>query len=128
MKIKTFYCYREFNIVVDEAKLVHDLRRGLGRQIVDVDIIANAMKEADISGDGQLTSGQVEDVLTETNIKIDRTVLKRWMKFARQNGLTTISIAKLLHLLQRSVNPMLSLQKGTFTEMHYFESASSRLQ
>ena len=115
MKNKTFYCYREFNIVVDEAKLVHDLRRGLGRQIVDVDIIANAMKEADVSGDGQLTSEQVEDVLTETNIKIDRTVLKRWMNFARQNGLTTISIAKLLHLLQRSVNPMLSLQKGTIT-------------
>ena len=98
--------FREFHAIVDDAKLVYDLRRTLGKQVVDVDILATTMKELDKTGDDQITFDQVESVLRTLCIQLDKMVMTRWMKAARTAGPTFCSIARLVNLLSKAANPV----------------------
>ena len=97
---------RELNTLVEEAKLVHDLRRSLGKQIVDVDIVTNMMKTLDNTGEDQLTFDQVESVLDNVNIKLDKMVMTRWMKASRTAAVSSCSITRLVQILHKAANPV----------------------
>ena len=94
------------NTLVEEAKLVHDLRRSLGKQIIDVDITANMMKNLDRTAEDQLTFDQVESVLDTVNIKLDKMVMTRWMKAARTAAVSSCSITRLVQILHKAANPV----------------------
>ena len=98
--------FRKFNAVIEDAKLVYDLRQSLGKQIVDMDILANTMKELDKTGDDQITFDQVESVLRTVNIQLDKMVMTRWMTAARTSGVTSCSTAKLVIILHKAANPV----------------------
>ena len=53
-------------MLVNEAKLVHDIRQSLGKQIIDVDVIANTMNDLDMENEEQITFKQIESVLEDT--------------------------------------------------------------
>ena len=94
------------NTLVEEAKLVYDLRHSLGKQIVDVDITANMMKTLDKSGEDQLTFDQVESVLDTVHVKLDKMIMTRWMKAARTAAVSSCSITSLVQMLHKAAYPV----------------------
>ena len=77
---------REINGKVDETELLYNLQKTLGKQIIDVDMLENAIRELDKKGDDQITFSQVESVLHKTSIQVDKMVLTNWMKTSRTTG------------------------------------------
>lgn len=111
--------FSKCSAVAEDVKLVNDLRQSLGKRIVDVDILENAMRELDKTKDDQITFGQVESVLHKAGIQLDQITLTRWMEASRTTRttwVTSCSISKLIQILQKSTNPEknLYLERGTF--------------
>ena len=106
MLLNIFTFFRDFNEVVDEVQLIHDLSQNLRKQVIDVDILENSLKEQDKTGDDQITFDQVESVLSTFHIQLDRMVMIRWMKAARTAGLSSCSIASLVAIISKAVNPI----------------------
>ena len=103
-------------MLVNEAKLVHDIRHSLGKQIIDVDVIANTMNDFDMENEEQITFKQVESVLEDLDIKMDKLVLERWMNASRTIG-TYCSISRLVQILHKAVNPVYKLSRGKSIHM-----------
>ena len=61
----------------EEARLVGELRKGLGRQLVDREILSTNLKERAKNGEDQVTGGQVELSLRAQGLRLDRGVLNR---------------------------------------------------
>ena len=100
------YCSRKLSLLVEDAKLLHDLRRHLRNHILDIDIVANRFLELSVAND-QITFDKVVKVLREHNIELDRGVLSRWIKYSRGSASATCSIDKLTDILRRAADPLL---------------------
>ena len=111
------FVVRERNTEVDEAELVYDLQKTLGKQIIDVDMLENTMRELDKKGDDQITFAQVESVLHKYSLNVDKMVLTRWMKAARTTGVSSCSILKFIQMLRAATNPIhnINFERGYFT-------------
>ena len=95
-------------MLVNEAKLVHDIRQSLGRQIIDVDVIANTLNDLDTDNEDQISFKKVESVLKSVNINIDKAVMDRWMNAARTIG-SSCAISRLIQILHKAANPVYKL-------------------
>lgn len=97
-------------MLVEDAKLINDLRNNLRHQILDIDVVANRFMELSVTND-QITFDQVVKVLRENNIEFDRNLLSRWIKHSRTSSSVTCSIDKLTDALRRAVDPILELEE-----------------
>ena len=100
------HCSRKLSLLVEDAKLLHDLRRHLRNHILDIDIVANRFLELSVAND-QITFDKVVKVLREHNIELDRGLLSRWIKYSRGSASATCSIDKLTDILRRAADPLL---------------------
>ena len=115
------YRFRKLSLLVDDAKLLHDLRRHLRHHILDIDIVANRFLELSVAND-QITFDKVVKVLREHNIELDRGLLSRWIKYSRGSASATCSIDKLTDILRRAVDPLLEqleLEDRVVQFLHY---------
>ena len=100
------HCSRKLSLLVEDAKLLNDLRRHLRNHILDIDIVANRFLELSVAND-QITFDKVVKVLREHNIELDRGLLSRWIKYSRGSASATCSIDKLTDILRRAADPLL---------------------
>ena len=100
-----------------EAELVYDLQKGLSKQIIDVDMLENIMRELDKKGNDQITFSQVESVIHNSCIQVDKMVLTNWMKAARTTGVSSCSILKFIWMLQAATSSIhnINFERGYFT-------------
>ena len=92
-------------MLVEDAKLINDLRNNLRHQILDIDMVANRFMELSVTND-QITFDQVVKVLRENNIEFDRNLLSRWIKHSRTSSNSMCSIDKLTDILRRAIDPI----------------------
>ena len=102
---------------MDEAELVYDLQKTLGKQIIDVDMLENTMRELDKKGDDQITFAQVESILHNSCIQVDKMALINWMEAASSTGVSSCSILKFIQMLRAATNPIhnINFERGYFT-------------
>ena len=105
-------------MLVEDAKLINDLRNNLRHQIIDIDVVANRFMELSVTND-QITFDQVVKVLRENNIEFDRNLLSRWIKHSRTCSSVTCSIDKLTDALRRAVDPILELEEDHNADQEY---------
>ena len=86
-----------------------------------MDVIANTMNDLDMENEEQITFKQVESVLEDVNIKMDKLVLERWMNASRTIG-TNCSISRLVQLLHKAVNPVYKLNLSRSKVIHMEKS------
>ena len=98
-------------MLVEDAKLINDLRNSLRHQILDIDVVANRFMELSVTND-QITFDQVVKVLRENNVEFDRNLLSRWIKHSRTSSSVTCSIDNLTDMLRRAVDPVLELEEA----------------
>ena len=110
-KIISHYFLRKFAMLVEDAKLINDLRNSLRHQILDIDVVANRFMELSVTND-QITFDQVVKVLRENNVEFDRNLLSRWIKHSRTSSSVTCSIDNLTDMLRRAVDPVLELEEA----------------
>ena len=102
---------------MDEAELVYYLQKTLGKQIIDVDMLENAMRELDKKGDDQITFSELESVLHEFSIQVDKMVRTNWMEASRTTRVSSCSILKFIKMLRAATSPIhnLNFDRGYFT-------------
>ena len=105
-------------MLVEDAKLINDLRNNLRHQILDIDMVANRFMELSVTND-QITFDQVVKVLRENNIEFDRNLLSRWIKHSRTSSSVTCSIDRLTDALRRAVDPILELEDDHHGDQEY---------
>ena len=105
-------------MLVEDAKLINDLRNNLRHQILDIDMVANRFMELSVTND-QITFDQVVKVLRENNIEFDRNLLSRWIKHSRTSSSVTCSIDRLTDALRRAVDPILELEEDHHEDQDY---------
>ena len=99
---------------MDEAELVYDLQKGLGKEILDVDMLENAMRELDKKGDyifrGRICSPGVQ-------YPYGKMVRFNWMEPARTTRVSSCSILKFIKMLRAPTGPIhnLNFERGYFT-------------
>ena len=90
----------------EEAKLIIDLEKNLGKQVVDIDMLANTLREKDHNGTDQISVQVVEKVVKMVGIKLDSIVMQRWLKVAGGPVAGTCTISHLIEIMRKATNPL----------------------
>ena len=92
-------------MLVEDAKLLNDLKQVFKNKVLDIDIFANRCIELSVVND-QITFDKIIQVLNENNIEFDRNLLSRWIKYSRTSSNHSCSIDKLTSILRRATDPL----------------------
>ena len=76
---------RELSLLVEDAKLLNDLRQFLKHRILDVDVFANRCLELTNSHD-QISFEKIIQILNENNLQLDRNILRNKTKLLLKKG------------------------------------------
>ena len=87
-----------------ESSLVTDLSRALEGTAVEVERLAEVMRRKDHYGNDQLSGQQVQDSLRSLSLRLDKSLVNRWMKAADMIGRGIYSIPVLLDILKLAIN------------------------
>ena len=99
-----FSC-REWSIQ-EEAKLIVDLEKSLGKQVIDIDMLSNTLREKDHKGTDQISSQVVDKALKSVGIELDKLVMQRWIKAAGGTGAGTCKISLLIEIMRKATSPL----------------------
>ena len=83
-----------------ESSLVEDMSRALDNSSVEMERLAEVMRSKDHYGNDQLSGQQVQDSLRQVGLKLDKSLVSRWMKSADMIGRGIYSIPVLLDILK----------------------------
>ena len=83
-----------------------DLETSLGKQVIDIDMLANTMREKDHKGTDLISSQSVENCVKSVGIKLDKQVMQRWIKAADGTGKGTCKISLLIDIMRKATNPL----------------------
>ena len=114
----------------EEAKLIIDLEKNLGKQVIDLDMLANTLREKDHNGTDQISAQVVDKVVKMVGIKLDSIVMQRWLKSASGPVAGTCTISHLIEIMRKATNPLnevknlegLTLKSMLSKIVHYFLS------
>ena len=80
------------SIVQEELKLKESLQNIVGKNVVDVEMLANLLSEKDHNSLGRLHASHVSDCMKTIGIELDKTLLGRIIKFTEvKRGVCSIS-------------------------------------
>jgi len=98
----------------DDARLMADLSRSVGNQIIDMDRLAMVMREKDHYGNEQVSSQQAWASLSTCLIVLEKPVFNRWLQSADMAGRGIYSIPVLLDALETAIStaPPLPIHKS----------------
>lgn len=112
-----------------ENDLITDLAQALGDQFRQVERLAEVMRGKDHYGNDQLSGQQIQDSLRQVGIRIDKTVLNKWIKSADMIGKGIFSIPVLLETMTNAArvaeNGQLSNQSGKMARRHKSDISKS---
>ena len=100
-----YHYVRGLDPAIIDSKFLLDLQVNIGKQIIDVEILENTMRELDKNGENQIQFAQVESILQKSNLKLDEKIITAWMKAAQTTGVGSCSISKLSEIIQTATNP-----------------------
>ena len=86
-----------------ESSLVTDLSRALEGTAVEVERLAEVMRRKDHYGNDQLSGQQVQDSLRSLSLRLDKSLVTRWMKAADMISRGIYSIPVLLDILKLAI-------------------------
>ena len=94
---------------------MHDIQDTIDKQIIDVDMMENNMKEMN-QDNGDLI--QLEDaeyiIQQQSSIRLEKHVISKWIEAAQMTAGKSCSITKLIKILREATEPIytLSVEKG----------------
>ena len=86
--------------------MIADLEKNLGKQVVDIDMLANTLREKDRNGTDQIPAQVVDKVVKSVGITLDNLVMQRWLKAAGGKVAGTCTISLLIEIMRKATNPL----------------------
>ena len=98
--------FREW-IIQDEERLVLDLGKTIGKQVLDLDLLLSTMREKDPNETDQISVKTVQEIIQNIGIQLDPHVIQRWIKAATVTAdKDSCNISHLIDIMKRANNPL----------------------
>ena len=95
--------------------VVHDIQDNIDKQIIDVDMMENNMKEMNQDNDDLIQLEDAEYIIQQqSSIRLEKHVISKWIEAAQMTAGKSCSITKLIKILRKATEPIytLSVEKG----------------
>ena len=90
----------------EESSIIAEMQSSLGIQVIDMDLLSNTMKEKDPKGTDVIASTVVETIVSSIGIKLEPSLLQKWIQAAGTSLPGTCSISHLLDMMKKASSPL----------------------